>query len=285
METSTQHILPSALSHRLQSVYPKREAGNLARLLCVEVLGQSSADYYLDKGMTLSPNTARKWEAILIRLLQKEPVQYVLGEARFLRRTFHVTPAVLIPRPETEELVELILAELPLNTSSRLLDIGTGSGCIAVSLSVERPHAEVFAWELSPEALAVARENNRLLSANVRFEQCDVLTREPREGEQYDLIVSNPPYITEREQHEMERNVLDYEPHTALFVPDTDPLRFYRRIALLGKVLLTAAGTLCFEINRAYGDETVNLLHDVGYRDIRLLQDISHNPRFIIARR
>jgi release factor glutamine methyltransferase len=248
-------------------------------------LGQSSTDYYLDKGMTLSPHTAQKLEAIIVRLLQKEPVQYVLGEARFLRRTFRVTPAVLIPRPETEELVELILALLPLNTTSRLLDIGTGSGCIAVSLSLERPQAEVFAWELSPDALDVARANNSLLSAKVHFEQCDVLTREPREGEHYDLIVSNPPYITGRERCDMEPNVLDYEPHTALFVPDTDPLRFYRRIALLGCRLLTSgSGTLCFEINRAYGDETADLLRDAGYRDIRLLHDISHNPRFIFAR-
>ena len=167
-------------------------------------------------------------------------------------RTFRVAPGVLIPRPETEELVERMLKEVA--PVSRILDIGTGSGCIAVTLSKELPEAEVTAWDISGEALAIAGDNNHLLQASVLFVQRDVLTYQPVEGECFDVIVSNPPYVTETEKRDMEPNVLNWEPSRALFVPDSDPLRFYRRIGELGRSMLTVGGRLYFEINRAFGE-------------------------------
>lgn len=253
----------------------------MSRLICCEMLGQRPVDYYLGKDITLSVNEAQELESILVRLCNFEPIQYVLGEARFLERTFWVTPGVLIPRPETEELVERMLKEVP--PASRILDIGTGSGCIAVSLALGLPESQVTAWDVSAEALAVASANSAALQAPVRFELRDVLTYIPGAEERYEVIVSNPPYVTEAEKQEMERNVLDWEPALALFVPDADPLRFYRRIAGLGLEMLAAGGKLYFEINRAFGEETVAMLCEAGYRAVRLEKDISHNDRFVIA--
>lgn len=265
----------------LQACYPVREAANLSRILCCEVLGQSRVDYYLGKDITLSPNGAKELDTILARLCKYEPIQYVQGTARFLGRDFRVAPGVLIPRPETEELVEAMLEEIP--ADCRLLDVGTGSGCIAVTLSKELPQAQVTAWDVSADALALAELNNRLLQASVRFEQRDVLTCLPRTEECYDIIVSNPPYVTEVERKEMEPNVLDWEPSLALFVPDSDPLRFYRRIGELGRDLLAEGGRLYFEINRAFGDATAELLRSQGYANACIRKDIAGNDRFVIA--
>lgn len=276
-------LTPSSVRKQLEACYPAQEAANIARLLCCEVLKQSSVDYYLDKDITLSPKAEQDTRLIICRLLRSEPVQYVLGEARFLGRDFRVCPDVLIPRPETEELVELMLGELP--PQAKVLDIGTGSGCIAVSLAKELPQAQVSAWDVSEAALEVARTNCERWGVSVRLEQRDVLTHEPEERAVLDAIVSNPPYITECEKREMEPNVLDWEPALALFVPDDDPLRFYRRIAVLGLQLLKPGGRLYFEINRAYGNLTLQMLDELGYRGIRLLQDISRNDRFVIADR
>lgn len=276
-------LTPSSLRRRLEACYSPSEAANIARLLCCEVLKQSSVDYYLDKDITLSPKAEQDTCLILNRLLRHEPVQYVLGEARFLGRDFRVCPDVLIPRPETEELVELMLHELP--PRAKVLDIGTGSGCIAVTLAKELPEAEVWAWDISEAALAVAHTNCGRWDAAVRLERRDVLTYEPPETAVLDAIVSNPPYVTEREKQDMEPNVLCWEPPLALFVPDDDPLRFYRRIAVLGLKLLKPGGKLYFEINRAYGNLTADMLGELAYRRIRLLQDISRNDRFVIAER
>ena len=170
-----------------------------------------------------------------------------------------------------------------LSPVSRVLDVGTGSGCIAISLAKELPESQVTAWDVSGEALSIAATNSKALQASVRFEQRDVLTYEPCVADCYDVIVSNPPYVTEAEKQEMEHNVLDWEPSLALFVPDTDPLRFYRRIAVLGLEMLTPGGKLYFEINRAFGKDTVAMLCESGYRAVRLQKDISHNDRFVIA--
>lgn len=275
------NITPSSVRRRLQEYYTLQEAGNLSRLICCEVLGQPAVDYYLGKDITLSAKAEQELESILLRLGNFEPIQYILGEAHFLGRIFRVTTGVLIPRPETEELVELMLKEL--SPVSRVLDVGTGSGCIAVSLAKELPDAQVTAWDYSADSLSVASANAEALQASVRFEQRDVLTYKPDEGEQYDVIVSNPPYVTETEKQDMEPNVLNWEPELALFVPDADPLRFYRRIAMLGLGMLVPGGKLYFEINRAFGEDTVSMLHQLGYRDIRRLKDISHNDRFVIA--
>ncbi len=277
------NVTVSHIRSALQECYPPREAANLSRIVCCEMFGQSNIDYYLGKDMILSPNDERELESILSRLCNFEPIQYVQGTAHFLERTFRVAPGVLIPRPETEELVERMLKEVA--PASRILDIGTGSGCIAVTLSKELPEAEVTAWDISGEALAIAGDNNRLLQTSVQFVQRDVLTYQPAEDECFDVIVSNPPYVTETERKDMEPNVLNWEPSGALFVPDSDPLRFYRRIGELGRSMLTAGGQLYFEINRAFGEAVASMLRKQGYANVRIRKDISGNDRYVIAER
>lgn len=276
-------VTASSVRHQLQGFYTRQEAGNLSRLICCELLGQQSTDYYLGKDITLSAKEEKELESVLKRLQNYEPVQYVLGEARFFGRTFRVAPGVLIPRPETEELVEMMLKEL--SPVSRVLDIGTGSGCIAVTLAKELPASQVTAWDVSTEALLIAAANCEAMHASVRFEQCDVLSYVSDATRHYDVIVSNPPYVTEAEKQELEPNVLNWEPSLALFVPDEDPLRFYRRIAMLGLEMLVGGGKLYFEINRAFGEDIVSMLRESGYCNVRLQKDISHNDRFVIAER
>ena len=278
MNVSVSHI-----RRALQESYSVQEAANLSRIVCCEMLGQTTIDYYLGKDIILSSKEMQKLNGILARLLNFEPIQYIQGTARFLERSYHVAPGVLIPRPETEELVEVMLREIP--SDARILDIGTGSGCIAISLSKAFPNAKVTAWDVSEDALCIARRNNDDLQASVCFVKQDVLAWRGDGGQCYDVIVSNPPYITESEKQEMERNVLDWEPFSALFVPNNDPLLFYRRIGELGRMMLVDGGRLYFEINRAYGEATAMMLCGQGYTGIRILKDISENDRFVIAER
>ena len=266
---------------RLRPYYTAEEVSALSRIVCCDLLGQAPTDYYLGKDIALSPKKEQELEDILQRLSRFEPLQYIEGRTLFLGREFWVAPGVLIPRPETEELVELMLKEIP--ADARILDVGTGSGCIAISLAKELPDALVTAWDVSPEALSVARANARKLQSNVRFVECDVLACQVDEVGLYDVIVSNPPYVTEAEKADMEPNVLQWEPSLALFVPDDDPLRFYRRIAVLGRDMLVDGGRLYFEINRAYGREMVEMLCTVGYVGVRVEKDLSQNDRFVIA--
>lgn len=266
---------------RLQPYYTAEEVSALSRIVCCDLLGQAPTDYYLGKDIVLSSKKEQELEDILQRLSRFEPLQYIEGRTLFLGREFWVAPGVLIPRPETEELVELMLKEIP--ADARILDVGTGSGCIAISLAKELPDALVTAWDVSSEALSVARANARKLQSNVRFVECDVLACQVDEVGLYDVIVSNPPYVTEAEKADMEPNVLQWEPSLALFVPDDDPLRFYRRIAVLGRDMLADGGRLYFEINRAYGREMVEMLRTMGYVGVRVEKDLSQNDRFVIA--
>ena len=277
------NVSVSYIRRALQESYSVQEAANLSRIVCCEMLGQTTIDYYLGKDIILSSKEMQKLNGILARLLNFEPIQYIQGTARFLERSYHVAPGVLIPRPETEELVEVMLREIP--SDARILDIGTGSGCIAISLSKAFPNAKVTAWDVSEDALCIARRNNDDLQASVCFVKQDVLAWRGDGGQCYDVIVSNPPYITESEKQEMERNVLDWEPFSALFVPNNDPLLFYRRIGELGRMMLVDGGRLYFEINRAYGEATAMMLCGQGYTGIRILKDISGNDRFLIAER
>lgn len=274
-------ISPNELRNRLKICYSASEAAALARILCCEMLEQRTTDYVLDEPLDLDEEQGERIEESITRLLRFEPIQYIQRKARFLGRDFHVEPGVLIPRPETEELVERMLKEVP--AKARIADIGTGSGCIAVTLALEVPGAQVQAWDISEAALQVAKQNAQALQANVDFIQRDVLVWEPDERETLDIIVSNPPYVTEAERGEMEPNVLLYEPEGALFVPNNDPLRFYRRIGQLGRDLLVPGGKLYFEINRAYGEETCALLRRQGYTDVHTDKDLSGNDRFVIA--
>ena len=237
----------------LQDIYPPEEVKALSMLICCDMLGLDALDIYMGKDIILSECKQRELENIIFRLQKNEPIQYIRGFAEFCGRKFKVAPGVLIPRPETAELVELIVKENP--GARHLLDIGTGSGCIAISLDKRLPDADVEAWDISEEALAIARTNNEELESRVLFRQRDVLSDDWEKSPSFDVIVSNPPYVTEAEKDEMEANVLDWEPALALFVPDDDPLRFYRRIATLGRELLLPEGKLYFEINRAFGRE------------------------------
>lgn len=275
------HITPSYLREQLSKSYEPQEANGLARIIFCDILGQSNVDYYLCKDIDLSGNEEEKVKSILQRLEKYEPIQYIEGKKYFSGREFFVRQGVLIPRPETEELVEL--AAQACKPNAKILDIGTGSGCIAISLAKKLPEAEVHAWDISEVALEVAKQNNEQLSASVHFEQHDILTYQATGAEAFDLIISNPPYIAESEKAEMEPNVLAWEPSIALFVPDNDPLLFYRRIGELALRMLTPNGKLFFEINRAYGDATKQLLCNQGYKNIHIQKDLSGNDRFIYA--
>lgn len=277
------HITPSYLREQLSKSYEPQEANALARIIFCDILGQSNVDYYLCKDMDLSGNEEEKVKSILQRLEKYEPIQYIEGKKYFSGREFFVRQGVLIPRPETEELVEL--AAQACKPNAKILDIGTGSGCIAISLAKKLPEAEVHAWDISEAALEVAKQNNEQLSASVHFEQHDILIYQATGEEAFDLIISNPPYITESEKAEMEANVLAWEPSIALFVPDNDPLLFYRRIGELALRMLTPNGKLFFEINRAYGDATKQLLCNQGYKNIHIQKDLSGNDRFVYAER
>lgn len=267
----------------LQDIYPPEEVKALTMLICCDMLCLDALDIYLGKDMILSECKKRELENIIFRLQKNEPIQYIRGFAEFDGRRFKVAPGVLIPRPETVELVELVARE---NASARrLLDIGAGSGCIAISLDKKLPEAEVEAWDISEDALAIARENNKELAADVTFLQRDVLSDDWEKAPSFDVIVSNPPYVTEAEKKDMDANVLDWEPELALFVPDDDPLRFYRRIADLGRELLLPDGKLYFEINQAYGRETAHILEMNQYHDVRVIRDIFGKERIVTANR
>ena len=272
---------PAEWRKLLKTKYDEREAAALARIVCCELLGQRPTDYVLNEPLPDDPRQAQRAHELAQRLLDYEPMQYIEGKARFAGRDFGVKRGVLIPRPETEELVERMLREIPAN--ARMADIGTGSGCIAVTLALEVPGARVQAWDISETALRIARQNAKALQAEVDFVHRDALAWQPEEKGVLDVIVSNPPYVTEAERTDMEPNVLLHEPESALFVPDEDPLRFYRRIGLLGRELLAPGGRLYFEINRAYGKETADLLRRQGYTDVRTEKDLSGNDRFATA--
>lgn len=269
------------IKQTLQGYYPDSEIVSMAKLLLTQVFDMPAIELYAGKDNSFSANERNRLDNILVRLQKYEPIQYIIGVEDFYGLTFEVDRNVLIPRPETEELVDWVIRE---NTGSgmRILDIGTGSGCIAISLAKNLKEAEAVSWDISEGALQVAARNCRRNNVGVRLEQKDVLQAIPSD-EQFDVIVSNPPYITEKEKAEMEANVLDWEPGMALFVPDHDPLLFYRRIAELGRQMLVPQGRLYFEINREYGQQTMDMLKELGYRNIELKKDISQNDRMIKA--
>ena len=284
------------LWHQLTPLYAVEEAQAITRLVLETTFGFSLTDLVCGKVSELSADNETKLHEIWQRLEAGEPVQYVLGKADFYGRSFRVAPGVLIPRPETEGLCRLVLDGLP--TGTHVLDIGTGSGCIAITVALEATQTQVEAWDISEEALRQARDNAFRLGAQVLFRQKDVLAEaredmlaEARKGEEseevslYDCIVSNPPYIADKERTTMAHNVLDYEPSTALFVPDDDPLRFYRAIAELGLRRLRPGGRLCFEINPLYAEALRSLLVSLGYEAVTILDDDYGKQRFATARK
>ena len=263
----------------LTAVYDEGEARAVARLALEMRFGLTMADVLCGR-----LPSSEELSHIQRRLLAGEPVQYVLGKAEFGGRRFRVSPDVLIPRPETYELCQWILAAA--DCQGKMLDIGTGSGCIACTLAAELPTAEVTAWDISEGALAMAHENAKRTNANVSFEQVDVLNMPASvHSKVWDIIVSNPPYICEQEKAAMERHVLEHEPHTALFVPDDDPLLFYRAISDYAWQTMKPGGTLYFEINPLYDEELERLLHSRGFTDVCSRQDQFGKNRFTKATR
>lgn len=270
------------INEKLSGYCTPDEAHALTRIIATELLGVSQMAFYLKDDITLTAEQQAQLESAIERLQKHEPIQYIQGYCNFCGLRFKVTPATLIPRPETSELVEWIAIKATGNES--ILDIGTGSGCIAISLANKLPQSKVTAWDISPEALAIAAENSKANGCDIAFKQVDILAYEPTEA-QFDIIASNPPYIKDSEKSAMHSNVLDWEPHTALFVPDSDPLLFYRAIAKKSQQMLAPNGTLYFEINRAHGAETAEMLANYGYKNIELRKDISGNDRMIKATR
>ena len=266
------------LYQRLSNIYDTGEAKAIVRWVLDVCFGLSTADIYCGKVTQLSPNDQAELEKIIQRLEKAEPVQYVLGATDFCGRQFHVALGVLIPRPETAELCHLIVKD----GGSDILDIGTGSGCIAITLALDIADSKVTAWDISDDALAIAKGNADKLDANVVFEHRDALALEP-DSERWDVIVSNPPYICRKEADEMEENVLRYEPDTALFVPDDDPLLFYRHIMFYAQSALRQGGRLYFEINPIYADSIVDKLNDLGFTDVSKIDDQYGKTRFIKA--
>lgn len=276
------HPIVREIKEALQEYYSDSEAMALAKLLLVDVLGFSTLEMYGGKDKVISEKERGLLKDIIGRLQQNEPIQYILGTERFCGLSFKVNANVLIPRPETQELVEWILSDYRDCSNCRILDVGTGSGCIAVSLAAYMQGPLVEAWDISAEALLVAEENARNNHVEVRFSKCDVLTFVPEDA-RLDVLVSNPPYIMDEEKKEMGANVLQWEPELALFVQDKDPLLFYRKIAELGLVMLRPGGALYFEINRAYGNDTVNMLQAKGYAQVELRKDLFGNNRMVKA--
>ena len=278
------HPVYHEIKKMLAGYYPDAEASALAKMLLVEVLHFSTLELFGGKDKEVFKKDLDVLYEMSRRLQNQEPIQYIIGKETFCGMPFVVNRHVLIPRPETQDLVEWIAEEDQQTNPCRLLDMGTGSGCIAISLAKKLPHVQVEAWDISGEALQVARQNALNNQVKVDFHQQDILSASPGIAE-WNVIVSNPPYITNKEKTEMESNVLDWEPHTALFVPDHDPLLFYRRIAQLGMSMLMKGGALYFEINRAYGAEIIAMLQALGYKDIIIRKDRFNNERMIKATR
>ena len=267
----------------LQSIYNPQEIKSMSMVVYRDILGLKEMDIYLGKDIKLSRSQRNRLKRSLERIQKHEPIQYVAGVADFYGSRFRVEPGVLIPRPETEELVDLILHENSGEFS--LLDIGTGSGCIAISVAKNSPEAQVEAWDISDQALKIARYNNKKNGTKVRFRRQNILTYTSRRRK-FDVIVSNPPYVTYAEKKSMDRNVLDWEPAEALFVENHNPLLFYNRIGEVGKHLLRKAeGRLYFEINQAYGEDVACLLEQKGYKNIQVLKDLFGKDRIVVAER
>ena len=273
----------TTLLQELSSLYDAQEIESFFYLILECFHNKKRIDLALDPDMEMDAMQLLRWESVLAELKKEKPIQYILGETEFYGLPFLVNENTLIPRPETEELVEWIIKSTKYkiqSTKLRILDIGTGSGCIAISLAKNIPNAEVSAIDVSDKALSTAKKNAEINKVEVSFILKNILETEELEG-QFDIIVSNPPYVRNLEKAEIKPNVLEYEPHLALFVEDTDALLFYRKIAQLAQKNLSENGMLFFEINQYLGKETVELLEDLGFKNIVLKKDIYGNDRMI----
>jgi release factor glutamine methyltransferase len=267
----------------LEPLYPREEVNNFFYRLVEHYLGLDRFILVMDPGYRIAKNEEQPLFLALARLKEEYPIQYILGTAYFMDMEFHVNDQVLIPRPETEELVRWILADLPhMPDSPAILDVGTGSGCIAVSLAKYWPAARVTALDISPAAIITARKNAARHVVNIDFVQADILTNYSSVTK-WDIIVSNPPYVRESEKEDMRNNVKRYEPASALFVPDDSPLLFYEHITRFASRALKAGGTLYLEVNQYLGTDTLNLLRAQNFLEIKLRKDMFGNERMLKA--
>ena len=269
----------------LLPIYDEQEIDSFFYIILEKLHGLKRIDLALNPETVMDGNHLKQWRNIVSDLKIQKPIQYILGETEFYGLRFEVNENTLIPRPETEELVELIISNnqiTKLPNPLKILDIGTGSGCIAISLAKNIPNAEVFVIDVSEKALATAKRNAKINNVKVNFILKNILETDDLE-QQFDIIVSNPPYVRNIEKAEIKPNVLEYEPHLALFVEDTDALLFYRKIAGLAKKNLNTNGKLYFEINQYLGKETVQLLEDLDFKNVELMKDIYENDRIISA--
>jgi release factor glutamine methyltransferase len=274
---------------KLYEMYDTREAANIADMVIEHVTGQRKIERILYKDLPVTEEQQQTLEALSQQLLQHKPVQYILGEAWFAGMKLYVNEHVLIPRPETEELVELIVEELGSGKSKEendlsIIDIGTGSGCIPIGLKKRLSNAEVYAVDISEGALEVAQKNAQQQEVEVHFSELDFLDEGSwKQLPLFDIIVSNPPYIKKSEEQTMAKNVLEYEPHVALFVPDEDALKFYKAIAEFAKTHLKTDGKVFVEINEALGQHVVELFEQSSFKDVMLKKDMQGKDRMIKA--
>jgi release factor glutamine methyltransferase len=266
---------------QLDGKYPAEEVISFFNWLCESYLNLKRAEIPLELKRIFTEEEHSLFDIALHQLEKDVPIQYILGETEFYGMKFKVSRGVLIPRPETEELVDLIIKQAPKGKIS-ILDIGTGSGCIAVSLAKNLAEAQVTAFDISGAALEIALQNALQNQVNVTFIKKDILKTETLD-QNWDVIVSNPPYVLNSEKEKMQANVLEHEPHTALFVPDINPLLFYSKIARLAQNHLTPNGKLYFEINEAYGKEVVKLLEMLDYKNVKLKKDFFGKDRMVSA--
>jgi release factor glutamine methyltransferase len=278
MKLISSPILIQQITVAISTHYDATEARAIA-FRCLDLgWNLSSMDVILKKEVELPAD----WSGRLTRLSAGEPLQYVMGKTYFRDHLFAVNSETLIPRPETEELVDLVLRHVQDNVS--ILDVGTGSGCIPISLKLERPSLQVEAWEISKGALEMARQNAQNLQAEIEFKLQDLFSWPTSVG-MWDVIVSNPPYVTEEEKKQMANHVLDFEPHLALFVPNDDALKYYEVLADFAQARLKAGGYLCLEINQHFGTQTVELLFSKGFQEVKLLTDFKGNDRMIVTQK
>ena len=276
--------LQNFFQNGLLGYYPKEEINTFFYRICEQHLGYKRIVVSLKSETLITPETFEYFETIISRLLTYEPIQYILGTTAFFGLEFKVDSNVLIPRPETEELVAWILKQTDSSQSLKILDIGTGSGCIAISLAKHLPNAEVYALDVSPKALEIAEFNAQQNAVKLNMIKANVLEWKPTDLS-FDLIVSNPPYVRESEKERMAPNVLEHEPHLALFVENNNPLVFYRAIVELGKQTLKKQGQLYFEINEYLGEETQALFSSDTFEDVQLKSDIFGKHRMICAQK
>lgn len=279
IQSSSVAILSNSFAEELTSLYDELEAKSIMELCFSSLFGYSRIDLLLKKEEILTKEEGEKLNSVLEKLKEGVPLQYILGETEFYGLKFTVNEHVLIPRPETEELVEWIISSEGEKTT--ILDIGTGSGCIPISLKKNLPESEVWAMDVSGKALEIAKINAVENDAVISFVEADIFTQESIGEIKFDVIVSNPPYVLKSVIEKLHKNVIDNEPHLALFVEDNDPLIFYKRIADFAKNNLTEGGELYFEINESFGKEMQELLREKGFKNVTLRKDLNNNDRIV----